>query len=137
MSDFSLSFDPQALKEIVAFAGFPILMSQEVQAAMQEAGALLVESARNNMHWQNPIGALESSMQVMVDSPYEIEVGSNLPYARRREFGFSGMVDRLGRFYPHDPGAFYMEAAAYETHDQVLMLIDAAVERALSRIGGQ
>lgn len=132
---FSLSFDPAALSEIAQFAGFSVYLSDEVQSALTSAGSILVASVQGNMHWMNPTGALEASIHVVNDSPYEIEVGSDLPYARRREFGFTGMVDSLGRYFPYDPPAYYFAAAASQEHDNVLRLIDEAVEKALNRLG--
>lgn len=136
MAAFSLSFTPASLSEIARLYGFPVYMSEEVQVAMQEGGQLLVQAAQDNMDWMQPTGALEDSMQIMSQSPYELEVGSPLPYSRRREFGFSGMVDSLGRYYPHDPGAYYLEAAAYQEGQNVLVLIEEAAQRAWARIGG-
>ena len=134
MTTFSLSVDPKALAEIAQFAGFGTLLSEEVQQAMDEAGSLLVASAQGNMHWQHPSGALEESIHVMNESPYEIEVGSDLPYARRREKGFSGMTDSLGRTFHNDPGQPYLAPALAENQSAILASIDEAVERALDRL---
>ncbi|GCE14199.1 HK97 gp10 family phage protein [Tengunoibacter tsumagoiensis] len=135
MAGFSMSFDPRSLAQIAQFAGFGVYMSEEVQAALSESGDILVGAVRGNMHWQNPSGRLEASIRKVNDSPYELEIGSDLPYARRREFGFSGMVDRLGRYYHFDPGAYYFAAAANQEHDHVFGLVEDAVERALNRLG--
>ena len=135
MPGFSLSFDPQSLSEMAQFAGFSVYLSEEVQSALQQAGSILVESAQANMHWVNPTGALEASITADASTPYEVIVGSDLPYARRREFGFTDMVDSLGRFFPYDPGAFYMLGAAEQDSQGVLVLIENAVYAALNRLG--
>jgi hypothetical protein len=132
---FSMSFDPKSISEIAQFYGFPTLLSEEVQAAMQDAADTLVASVRGNMHWQNPTGALEASIHKVNDSPYEIEIGSDLPYSRRREFGFSGMSDSLGRYFPYDPPAYYFAAAAMQEQQNVFGSIEAAAQRAIDRLG--
>lgn len=136
MPGFSLSFDPQSLKQITQFAGFRALLSDEVQAAMNEAGSLLIASIQGHMHWKNPTGALFDSIQRVNDSPYEIEIGSALPYIKRREFGFSQMVDSLGRFYPYDPGAFFMLGAYNDDGAQISAMIEAAAYRAIQQLSG-
>src|SRR5450755_1579586 len=85
---------------------------ESVRAGMEGVGtqmkaqvaAHIIELIPTNMHWQNPSGVLESSFFYDGNS-----VTSDVPYAHRREVGFSGQTDSLGRFYPHDEGTFYMQ----------------------------
>jgi hypothetical protein len=135
MAEFSLSFSPESIAEIARFATFPVLLSNEVQSAMQQGGDLLVPAIRGAMNWQNPTGALEESIHPITDSPYEIQIGSDLPYARRRNWGFSGQADSLGRYYANDPGMYFMENGMQSQQQAVLQLIDAAVNRALAKLG--
>ncbi len=126
-SSFSISFDPESLSRIAQFAGFGVLLSDNVQNAMQEAGSLLVASVRGAMHWQNPGNDdLSNSIAVQTQSPYEILVGSDLPYARRRDWGFVG-TDSLGRTY-NDQGAFYMESGFDQAAPQASLLIESAAQ---------
>lgn len=60
--------------------------------------------------FKNPTGRLVSSFRGVIQDD-GFEVGSELPYARRREFGFSNRTDALGRYYASDPGAFYLKKA--------------------------
>lgn len=129
MSMLDISFTPQSIAEIAKFAGMPVLISKEVQAAMERGADILIQSAQGNMHWKNPTGALEGSIRRMSDSPYEIIVGSDLPYAARREFGFHG-ADSLGRIY-NDEGAFFLTQAMNDNEQSILILIDQAVEQAM------
>lgn len=129
MSVLDISFTPESLSEIARFAGIPMLISQEVQQAMERGSDILIQSAQGNMHWKNPTGALESSIRRMSESPYEIIVGSDLPYAARREYGFHG-ADSLGRVY-NDEGAFFLTQAMNDNEQQILILIDQAVEKAM------
>lgn len=132
---FSLSFSPQSLKEITAFAGFPALLSSEVQSAMSEGGTLLANAAIANTWstFKNPSGELASTIAPLKQTPYEIMVGADTPYAHRREYGFKG-PDSLGRMFPNDPAAHYMTNALNDNQQAVLQLIDDAVDRALTRL---
>lgn len=135
MSIFSFSFAPEALKEIAAFAGFSVLLDPEMQIAMQQGGQLLIQGMQDAMDWKEPTGTLEDSFSVQA-TPYELQIGSNVAYARRRNYGFSGMTDALGRYYPYDPGAFYVEAGVAATEQQILQLFDTALEHVIAKIGG-
>src|SRR5438034_6835177 len=95
---FSMSFDPQSLAEIQQFYGFSVLLSDEVQQTFEEGGTYLVASIQGSMHWKHPTGVLEASIHAIHDSPYELQVGSDVIYARRRNWGFHG-ADSLGRQY--------------------------------------
>lgn len=132
MSTLDISFSPDSLKQITAYAGFPVLLSQEVQAAMDEGGKIIVSASRAAMHWKNPTGALSDSMYARASSPFEIIAGSDLPYARRRHDGFEG-ADSLGRVY-HDVGQPYLADAMSQHEQDILSLLDHGVEAALQRM---
>lgn len=134
MSFLSLSFSPADITEMVQFAGMQALLSSEVQSALDEGASVLIQTAQQNMHWMHPTGALSASMQRLSESPYEILIGSQLPYAARREFGFHG-ADSLGRVY-NDPGAFFLTRANEDKAQEVLGKIEEAVQRVLARSGG-
>jgi hypothetical protein len=134
---FTMGFQPGSLAEIAQMYGFKTLLEPEVQAAMAQAGQLLAQAAVANT-WQvfeNPSGALAGTITPVLDSPYEVQIGSDSPYARRREYGFSGKTDSLGRFYAHDPAKPYMQPALDDNEQAVLALIEAAVLRAFARMG--
>ena len=133
--DFTMSFDQRSLSEIAQFYGFSALLSDEVQQAFEQAGSALVASVRGSMNWKEPTGALEASIYAVHASPYELQVGSDLPYARRRNWGFSGRTDRLGRYYAYDPGAYYMESGMRLEQQNILGLVEQAAERAMNRLG--
>src|SRR2546430_6739801 len=113
MGLFQIGFDPASLSEIARFYGFKACLSEEMSSAMQEAGELLEKAAQDNTDrvFENPTGELKSTIQAILDSPYEVQIGSNSPYARRREYGFSGMTDSLGRYFASDPARPYMKPA--------------------------
>lgn len=131
---FSMSWDPQSLQQISQLVGFQGLRSPEMQQAMQESGTILQQAVRGSMHWQNPSGALEDSIESIQDSAYEVQVGSALPYARRRDQGFDG-TDSLGRTY-HDVGAFYMESGMDTATPDIQAKLNVAMMNYIGRIGG-
>lgn len=97
-----------------------------------EATAVIIQSTMpSKMHWKNASGNLAGSFEVTGGSSggnsYR-EVGSPLPYARRREFGFSGKTDSLGRHYTNDPGGFYMKKAISGSRSRYLKLFDDCVQ---------
>lgn len=136
MSFLDVSFDQRSISEIAQMYGFQILLSPEVQAAMKSGGDALVEAMRNNMHWQNSTGALSDSLYPIQDSPYEIRAGSNLPYAARRNWGFSGKTDSLGRLFVNDPGAYYAENGMADASQPILGGMDDGISAALARLAG-
>lgn len=60
--------------------------------------------------FKNPSGLLSSSFTVRA-TPTGAEAGSELPYSRRRDIGFSGRTDKRDRHYENDPGTQYFAAA--------------------------
>lgn len=133
---FSISWSPDSLNQIRELIGFAGLLSPVIQQALHQGGESIVKAAQDNT-WErfaHPTGALASSIHVLERSPYELEVGSDSSYARRREFGFSGMTDSLNRFYPHDPGVLYLSDALASQQDEVLAFLQQGIE---TMMGGQ
>jgi hypothetical protein len=137
MSGFlSASFDQRSLSEIAQLYGFQLLLSPEIQQAMSDGGQLLVEALRNNMHWMNPTGTLSDSWLALTTSPYEIQVSSADPKAARRNWGFSGQTDRLGRYFANDPGSFYIENGMSDASALILSGMDVGALAVMARLGG-
>lgn len=65
-------------------------------------------------------------------SSAEVVVGTNVPYARRIEYGFAGK-DKLGRTY-NQPAQPYLRPAFDETRDDVVKEIGEAIEDQLTRV---
>jgi hypothetical protein len=82
----------------------------------------LKQTAIANMRsgFQTFTGALAGEFIRPIDS-YHFPVTGRLinpsPYAWRREAGFSGMTDSLGRHYTNDPGIRYM-GSAFDSEQQ-------------------
>ncbi len=134
-----LTFAPPALRMIAAFTGFSLDQSLEVQAVEREAANLLVQGIRGSMHWKSgtdgsgPLG--QSILAHSTGVPGEVEVGSALPYARRRDVGFVG-ADSLGRVYD-DAGAYYMEAGMAAMEEPIRALYGLALQKTLHRLSGE
>lgn len=59
-------------------------------------------------------------------------LSNSLPWAWRREEGFSGRTDRLGRYYKKDPGIHYMRWALTAQRDAIAQGIQQAVQDTLA-----
>ena len=132
MSDvFFIQFDATPLEHLKNWK--PIFL-EEMLDAMTDVTQDLVTVSRSNMHWKSGDGTLSNSMVGLVNNPLEGQVGSNDPKARRREKGFSGMTDSLGRFYPSDPGAFFLSDAVIQETPNINARFALAVQNTLNRM---
>lgn len=131
-SDFHMGFDPGSLAALTKLEGFAALLNPEVTKALTQAGELLVTTAQANTWtvFANPTGRLASSIYFYVVSPMEVDLAVAVPYGRRREYGFSGMTDSLGRFFPSDPAKPYLQPAIDTDTPLVQELMATAVYNA-------
>ena len=90
-----------------------------LQNRMKELAPVLTGTLRRSIHTESTGGG----------SSVEISVGTNVPYAKRLEFGFSG-TDSLGRTY-NQPARPYMRPAMEQTRTQVVSEIAASLRRLL------
>ncbi|SRR5712692_9012539 len=132
---YEAAFDSDSLAQIKAFDNWQPILEQELVKAHEKSDAVLQATAIDYMHWQNSSGKLEGSFEAFVDSPYQSQMGTDIIYGRRREEGFSGMTDRIGRFYPSDPGAYFMQNAVNRRANDVEKIFGTALDAALSRLG--
>lgn len=134
---FTIGFDQDSLSQIAQLYGFHALLTDAMREAMEQGGTILVEAIRADMHWQDGSdgsGPLGQSIVPVLESPYELQVGSDLPHARRRNWGFVG-ADSLGRVY-NDAGAYFMEHGLEASKGQIEQLFYNAVFNSLGRMGG-
>jgi len=134
---FSLAFDSASIRELSAYAGISSLLAEELQGTMKEVGQWLVEAAQAKT-WEvfaSPTGALASTIAPVQNSPYEVQIQVGAPYGRRREYGFSGMVDSLGRYFANDPAKPYLGPTLEAKEDQVEEMLSQAVQSVLERLG--
>lgn len=99
----------------VDIAGSPELAAANHQVAVDLQNKIETFGSRA---FKNPTGHLASSFQ---ERPFRggTEVGSDVPYARRREFGFSKQTDALGRYYAKDPADYYVRKAVKAEKDVI------------------
>ena len=135
---FSFTFDSASLKLIQRMAGFEAFLEPNLEAAMKFIIAGVQDDARAYMWatFQNPTGPLEDSVETDVPDPWTGRVYSESPYAWRREEGFSGMTDSLGRFYAHDPGIHFFARTLRKDKPWIREMLRDAVIDALVAMGG-
>lgn len=130
---FSFAFDADSLAKIQQFSDWKPMLEEELLKAHDKADSLIGYQAKKVAPYQS--GELESHFGVEVDSPYQSSVFNDSPYAWRREEGFTGMTDSLGRYYPNDPGTKYMGITLQLTKKKVGSIFGLALDSALARLG--
>ena len=95
-----------------------IRLDQEIGAAMDQTEHDMLTEIPYQQHWVNGSGTLEGSFDATPTYTFTKsttkhirEVGSDLPYSRRRDKGFMDEYDMLGRGPFNDPGDPYMKRA--------------------------
>jgi hypothetical protein len=134
MTDILLQFDPASVARIAKIAEFETILRLNFLLAMQDSLDNLETAAQGEM-WSmflNPSGQLEDAFEKTVYGPYKAALSNPLPYAWRREMGFSGMTDSLGRFFPNDPGIAFMHTAIDIAYDEVQMNFQEALDRTIA-----
>lgn len=136
MLNFTASLDPLSLSALSRFEQADLLPGA-VQAGLAYSANIVLNRAVQYT-WQrfmNPSGRLAESLQVVKDSPYEITIGSDLPYAHRRDVSFKG-PDALGRMYPTDPASYYATDALKDSEPEIGERMAYTINAALNRLGG-
>jgi len=132
-----IQFDPSSMASIARLLSFDLMLEEEMAPSMEEAGQIVTEAAQANTWtaFQNPIGKLAGSIEPVMVSPMEVGISVGVPYGFRREYGFVGMTDSLGRVGT-DPAEPYAGPALDANADKVMELMDLAIERTWIRVGG-
>lgn len=135
-SKFSLAFDSKSLRTIEKIAGFEAVLEPQLKDEMQWIVDLLQVESQSYMwsHFKNPTGALAGTVQTEVQSAYLGRVYSDSPYAWRREEGFSGMTDALGRFYAEDPGIHYFRRTLRSNRALIRSMLKALMVKVLGEL---
>lgn len=123
MAIVAISFQPDLVAVMSQFSQFHETLKKHIAFATEKSGSRLGDQMIEQMTFvNNSPGGLKDSVGVEMKSEYLAWIGSPLPYSWRRDRGFSGMTDSLGRFYPDDPGVLYAENAL----ESESMLLDIA-----------
>lgn len=138
MSPWSFAFDSASLRAIQRLAGFEAFLAPELEGGMHTIVTNLTGYAQAYMWntFMNPTGPLEDSVTPDVPNPWTGTVYTDSPYGWRREEGFSGKTDSLGRFYPQDPGIAFFATTLADNLAPIRATLEAAVGRALLAMGG-
>jgi hypothetical protein len=143
MNGFTLSVivDPAVLARAQSMQNWQPTLQAELAPAIDVSLQNMATSAIGFCYanFMNPGGALESNFTTqgpMIQGNAVLGyLVNDSPYAWRREFGFSGMTDRLGRYYANDPGIAYMENTLMADMSMALQNVQAAVQAALAKVG--
>jgi hypothetical protein len=137
-SSLSLKVDIKGGSQIAAqLLGYGNKLQESMHEAMEDVKDVMVPAVQSQMHWKKPTGVLEDSIasDSYVASAWKAKIGSSLPYAMRREKGFSGRTDSLGRYYPNDPGAFYLAQSLTDHKQDITERIQYAASQSLNPLG--
>ncbi len=95
-----LSIDRASLSAIKKLEKVEIFLATELSSGIQKLGSSVQQSAVSNTWsaFMNPTGELANSLLLTSNGPLSLSLGSDLPYERRLELGFSG-TDSMGRTY--------------------------------------
>lgn len=106
----------QAAAQSGALKSAAIAGIQPIQNAAQAGAPYLTGTLRRSIH-----------TEIVVDRPLyaEAATGTDVPYAARQEFGFSG-VDALGRSY-HQPARPYMRPAYEQQQAEAISETETAL----------
>jgi hypothetical protein len=135
--NMTIAFDAESLAKIKNLMAFEQALQGHLTVAMGQSLDDLEYEAQKWMwlSFQNPQGTLEGAFQKSVYGPYLAELSNPSDYAWRREKGFTGMTDSLGRFYALDPGIAYMLNATVNAWDDVQRNFEEALGYALGDVG--
>ena len=138
MFNFSASFSPESLVKIAELEGIGVVMDVEIADALVWIGDLISTTAQTNTWtaFQNPTGETANSIGYDIVSPVEVDVTVGVPQGRRLEYGFSGMTDSLGRYYPYWPAEPYLGPALAEDTPLALAKMELAIGNVLAKLEG-
>jgi hypothetical protein len=104
-----IKFDAETLSSIEALGRYPEFLEPALKLGMGygiNEISLNVAKVTDNRFKSDNERFLDSTHS-SVDSPYQAQFWSEAPYAQRLEYGFSGLTDALGRYYPEWPAGRY------------------------------
>lgn len=137
MMQFEATLDPLSISVLSRFEQMDLLPGA-VQAGLAYSGQIVLNRAVQYT-WQrfaNPTGRLAGSLQVVRDNPYSLTVGSDLPYAHRRDYPDYHGPDALGRVFPNEHGFRYATDALIDSEQEIGERMATTISAALDRLAG-
>jgi hypothetical protein len=132
---FSIAFDASSLQAIERLLTFDASLNAELPSSLEASAQAVVDAAVANT-WQvfkNPTGEFASTIRYILDSPTQVEVGTDKPQAHRLEAGFHG-TDSLGRHYD-EAAEPYLAPALESSLGTIQANTQMAVAAAIARMG--
>jgi hypothetical protein len=126
-------FDAESKARIRRMHRFEHYIQVEMGRALFEAAEIVAMDAKLNT-WNvfaHPTGQLEDTIEAVSLGPWEAAVDVTAPYAARREFGFSGHTDALGRHYVNDPALPYAYPALWDNQERIELYMWGALNLAI------
>lgn len=112
--DINLNFDAASIAKLRRLPDFDSWLAALYQAEAMPRSLDELEQASQAMmmaNFKNPTGNVETKFRKFVRTPWRGILGNYEPYARRLNYGFSGMTDSLGRYYQFWPDYHWAEGA--------------------------
>lgn len=139
MAEFSVTafLDQASLNSIHGFNNYQSVLEPALLNAMETGISVIQASATDYMyaHFIDPTGATEDAWEVEANGPYESILTNTSPQGQRLEYGFSGMTDALGRFYPYWPAYHWAEQTVTQSRFKVAQFFQAAIDYANVQLG--
>jgi len=137
----NVGFDAASMTKIDLLLGWVSSFRGTYEGFLEQAGLESLQalhmSTENHMWttFMNPTGPLEDSLSEDMETPYRGWMGSDSEYARRRNWGFVGMYDSLGRGPYSDEGIEYMEYAINDMTPEIEGYYVKAINSAIAFMG--
>src|SRR6266571_3443189 len=135
----TIQLDPAALVKAQKLQNWQPVLEQHLIQGINTSLVTMQEYAVGFCfsNFANPQGGLEGAFgtQVLGGSPVTGMLFNDSPYAYRRELGFSGRTDALGRTYTSDPGIGYMANTLQANMQVIYDDVYNAVNTAFAELG--
>lgn len=131
MATMNIGFQPNLIGAMSQFSQFDATLRKHLANATEKAGGIIGDFQVEYMwaNFKDPTGPLEDSVEVSLLTEYEAWIGPNagMPYEWRRDRGFVGQFDVLGRGPFSDIGIYYAEQSIQDDAT-LLSVADAYIE---------
>lgn len=131
--EMAMALDPASVAAIARMRD-PALLDPALLNMLQQTAEDLQQASTDYMYimFMDPTGNVEDAWIIDVRGPTLAVLENTEPYATRLNFGFSGMVDSLGRYYPYWPDYHWLEAAVADVQPTVAGIFQIGLGNAWS-----